>query len=147
MDREDDAADVADEGLLEACRCHLFERGERAATGVGDQYVESAPVIGDHAIEIIEAGHLRPGAGDVMGRLRWDRPSVTIRTEFFKPEKGRYLHPTEHRALTHHEAARIQGFPDEYKWVGSKASIARQIGNAVPVALAKAVGQQLVRLF
>jgi DNA (cytosine-5)-methyltransferase 1 len=72
---------------------------------------------------------------------------VTIRTEFFKPEKGRYLHPTEHRALTHHEAARIQGFPDDYKWVGSKASIARQIGNAVPVPLAKAIGQQLIKLF
>jgi DNA (cytosine-5)-methyltransferase 1 len=89
----------------------------------------------------------KTGAGDVMGRLRWDQPSVTIRTEFFKPEKGRYLHPTEHRALTHHEAARIQGFPDDYKWVGSKASIARQIGNAVPVPLAKALGRQLIELF
>ena len=63
------------------------------------------------------------------------------------PGKEPEFRRTEHRALTHHEAARIQGFPDEYKWVGSKASIARQIGNAVPVALAKAVGQQLVRLF
>lgn len=87
------------------------------------------------------------GACDVMGRLRWDQPAVTIRTEFYKPEKGRYLHPTEHRALTHHEAARIQGFPDDYKWVGSKASIARQIGNAVPIALAKALGQQLIEQF
>ena len=51
------------------------------------------------------------GSGDVMGRLNFKKPSVTIRTEFFKPEKGRYLHPTEHRALTHQEAARIQGFP------------------------------------
>jgi DNA (cytosine-5)-methyltransferase 1 len=84
------------------------------------------------------------GSGDVMGRLRWDRPSVTIRTEFFKPEKGRYLHPTEHRALTHHEAARIQGFPDTYRWVGSKTAIARQIGNAVPVPLAAAIGRQLL---
>ncbi len=87
------------------------------------------------------------GTGDVMGRLRWDQPSVTIRTEFYKPEKGRYLHPTEHRALTHHEAARIQGFPDDYKWVGSKISIARQIGNAVPIALAKALGRQIVKRF
>src|ERR1700744_1609418 len=62
------------------------------------------------------------GSTDVMGRLSWDKPSVTIRTEFFKPEKGRYLHPTEPRALTHHEAARIQGFPDDYLWVGSKSS-------------------------
>ncbi|MBO9524006.1 MAG: DNA cytosine methyltransferase [Nocardioidaceae bacterium] len=83
------------------------------------------------------------GAGDVMGRLRWDRPSVTIRTEFFKPEKGRYLHPSEHRAITHREAARIQGFPDDYRWVGSKVQIARQIGNAVPIALGAAIGRLL----
>lgn len=77
------------------------------------------------------------GSGDVMGRLRWDKPSVTIRTEFFKPEKGRYLHPVEHRALTHHEAARLQGFPDTFAWCGTKLEIARQIGNAVPVQLAR----------
>jgi DNA (cytosine-5)-methyltransferase 1 len=85
------------------------------------------------------------GSADVMGRLSWDKPSVTIRTEFFKPEKGRYLHPTEHRALTHHEAARIQGFPDEYEWVGSKVSIARQIGNAVPIPLGRAIGTHLLQ--
>ncbi|BBY58474.1 cytosine-specific methyltransferase [Mycolicibacterium sarraceniae] len=87
------------------------------------------------------------GSGDVMGRLNFDKPSVTIRTEFFKPEKGRYLHPTAHRAITHHEAARIQGFPDDYKWVGSKVAIARQIGNAVPLPLARAIGAHLARLF
>jgi DNA (cytosine-5)-methyltransferase 1 len=83
------------------------------------------------------------GSMDVMGRLRLDRPSVTIRTEFWKPEKGRYLHPTEDRALTHFEAARIQGFSDEHRWVGSKASIGRQIGNAVPIALGKAIAAHL----
>lgn len=87
-------------------------------------------------------GH-RSGSGDVMGRLHWDKPSVTIRTEFFKPEKGRYLHPTEHRAITHHEAARIQGFPDNYKWIGSKVAIARQIGNAVPLELGRSIGDLL----
>lgn len=83
------------------------------------------------------------GAGDVMGRLRWDRPAVTIRTEFFRPEKGRFLHPDEHRPLTHYEAALLQGFPDGYLWCGSKASIARQIGNAVPIPLAAALGEHL----
>lgn len=87
----------------------------------------------------------KSGSADVMGRLTWDKPSVTIRTEFFKPEKGRYLHPTEHRALTHHEAARIQGFPDGYCWVGSKTSIARQIGNAVPIPLGRAIAAHLVQ--
>jgi DNA (cytosine-5)-methyltransferase 1 len=79
----------------------------------------------------------KSGAGDVMGRLSWGKPSVTIRTEFFKPEKGRYLHPDEPRPITHFEAARIQGFPDQYLWCGTKVDIARQIGNAVPPVLAR----------
>jgi DNA (cytosine-5)-methyltransferase 1 len=85
------------------------------------------------------------GSADVMGRLRWDKPSVTIRTEFFKPEKGRYLHPTEHRAITHLEAARLQGFPDNFRWCGSKVQIARQIGNAVPVELSTAIGKHVAK--
>jgi len=83
------------------------------------------------------------GSGDVMGRLRWDKPSVTIRTEFWKPEKGRYLHPQADRALTHLEAARLQGFRDDYLWHGSKMDIGRQIGNAVPVRLAAALAEHL----
>ncbi|WP_430600641.1 DNA cytosine methyltransferase [Brevibacterium sp. K72] len=87
----------------------------------------------------------RTGYSDVMGRLDKDSPSVTIRTEFDKPEKGRYLHPTANRAITHFEAARLQGFPDEFKWVGSKPKIARQIGNAVPIHLAQAVCSQVIK--
>lgn len=83
------------------------------------------------------------GAGDVMGRLRWEQPSVTIRTEFYKPEKGRYLHPSENRPITHLEAALLQGFPLDFQWYGSKTSIGRQIGNAVPVPLARAVAEHL----
>jgi DNA (cytosine-5)-methyltransferase 1 len=86
------------------------------------------------------------GASDVLGRLRWDQPGVTIRTEFFKPEKGRFLHPQwvnggeqVNRALTHAEAAVVQGFDERHVWHGTKAEIARQIGNAVPPPLARAV--------
>ena len=89
----------------------------------------------------------KTGSGDVMGRMHWDRPSVTVRTEFFKPEKGRYLHPVAHRAITHYEAAVLQGFPNTHRFVGSKTSIARQIGNAVPIPLGAAVGRQLLSLF
>jgi DNA (cytosine-5)-methyltransferase 1 len=76
---------------------------------------------------------------DVMGRLSWDKPSVTIRTQFYKPDKGRYIHPDEDRAITYAEAAYIQGFPSNYQWCGTPAQIAKQIGNAVPVPLAKAL--------
>lgn len=81
------------------------------------------------------------GTTDVMGRLWWDRPSATIRTEFFKPEKGRYLHPTANRVISHREAARIQTFPDSFIFEGTKIEIARQIGNAVPPLLGKAIAE------
>lgn len=84
------------------------------------------------------------GSADVMGRLNWNKPSVTIRTEFFKPEKGRYLHPDADRAITHFEAAVLQGFPPEHKFVGSKTAIAKQIGNAVPIALGEAIAKKLL---
>lgn len=83
------------------------------------------------------------GSGDVMGRLRKGEPSVTIRTEFFKPEKGRYLHPAEDRPLTLYEAARLQGFPDDFRWYGSKIDIAKQIGNAVPVPLGRKIAESI----
>jgi len=86
------------------------------------------------------------GSTDIFGRLWWDRPSVTIRTEFFKPEKGRYLHPVAHRPITHFEACRLQGFDDDFRWRGSKISIARQIGNAVPIALAEALALAAARM-
>ncbi len=87
----------------------------------------------------------KTGGTDLFGRLWWDKPSVTIRTEFFKPEKGRYLHPEQHRPITHREAARFQSFPDHFKFSGSKIEIAKQIGNAVPPLLAARVAD-VVRL-
>lgn len=86
----------------------------------------------------------KSGGTDLFGRLWWDRPSVTIRTEFFKPEKGRYLHPSQNRPITHREAARIQSFPDDFIFCGSKIEIARQIGNAVPPLLAQAIAQEVI---
>ena len=81
------------------------------------------------------------GTTDVMGRLWWDRPSSTIRTEFFKPEKGRYLHPSADRVISHREGARLQSFPDWYIFEGTKTEIARQIGNAVPPLLGEAIAR------
>ncbi|MCF6211593.1 MAG: DNA cytosine methyltransferase [Gammaproteobacteria bacterium] len=89
----------------------------------------------------------KSGGTDLFGRLWWDRPSVTIRTEFFKPEKGRYLHPEQHRPITHREAARLMGFPDDFVFLGSKIEIARQIGNAVPPNLAGAIAKTVAGIF
>jgi len=89
----------------------------------------------------------KSGGTDLFGRLWWNRPSVTIRTEFFKPEKGRYLHPVQHRPITHREAARIQTFPDDFVFKGNKTEIARQIGNAVAVKMAKQIAETVYRHF
>lgn len=86
------------------------------------------------------------GGTDLFGRLWWGRPSVTIRTEFFKPEKGRYLHPEEHRPITHREAARLMSFPDTFKFMGTKTEIARQIGNAVPPIFAQKIASYVLNL-
>ena len=90
----------------------------------------------------------RTGTTDVMGRLEWEKQALTIRTEFFKPEKGRYLHPQwerngdrVNRPLTHLEAALLQTFPARYRWCGTKSQIARQIGNAVPPLMAREVAR------
>jgi DNA (cytosine-5)-methyltransferase 1 len=93
------------------------------------------------------------GTTDVMGRLEWDKPALTVRTEFFKPEKGRYLHPQwekgkrgrkVNRPITHLEASLLQTFPTDYRWCGTKLQIARQIGNAVPPRLAEAIATPIV---
>jgi DNA (cytosine-5)-methyltransferase 1 len=85
------------------------------------------------------------GTTDVFGRLWWDRPALTIRTEFYKPEKGRYLHPSAHRPITVREAARLMSFPDDFVLPESQAmsSIARQVGNAVPPLLARRIAEAL----
>lgn len=85
----------------------------------------------------------KTGSTDVFGRMWWDQPAPTIRTEFFKPEKGRYLHPQAHRPITIREAARLQTFPDEFIFIGSNVQVAKQIGNAVPVQLANAIASHL----
>ncbi len=81
------------------------------------------------------------GTTDVFGRLWWDRPAYTIRTEFYKPEKGRYLHPSAHRPITIREAARCMSIPDDFVLPEdqSMTSIARQVGNAVPPLLARRI--------
>jgi DNA (cytosine-5)-methyltransferase 1 len=85
------------------------------------------------------------GTTDVFGRLWWDRPAYTIRTEFYKPEKGRYLHPTADRPITIREAARCMSFPDDFVLPEhqSMTSVARQVGNAVPPLLARRIAQAL----
>lgn len=86
------------------------------------------------------------GHNDVLGRLEWHKPATTVRTEFFRPEKGRFLHPVADRPITAREAARLQSFPDSFVFPSAHTlySVGRQIGNAVPPLLGEAIGRALV---
>jgi DNA (cytosine-5)-methyltransferase 1 len=75
------------------------------------------------------------GFYDVYGRLRWDKPAITITHYARNPASGRYTHPVQNRGLTAREAARLQSFPDGFIFEGKSDDIYRQIGEAVPPLL------------
>jgi DNA (cytosine-5)-methyltransferase 1 len=77
------------------------------------------------------------------GRLRWDRPAYTISTYFSRVGNGCFIHPDQPRLLSIREAARLQSFPDSFRFLGSKTSQYKQVGNAVPPLLAYAVARSL----
>jgi DNA (cytosine-5)-methyltransferase 1 len=76
-------------------------------------------------------------------RLRANLPAPTLMAHMGK-DLSDFIHPQLPRTITVREAARIQGFPDDYEFVGSQASQFAQVGNAVPVLLARTLGEQLV---
>lgn len=80
------------------------------------------------------------GRTTLYGRLRLDQPSYTINTYLNRPGNGSHIHPVQDRVLTIREAARLQTFPDEVRFFGPKSQQLKQVGNAVPPMLARAVG-------
>ena len=87
----------------------------------------------------------RIGHRYVYGRLAPDKPSATITARFDSFTRGRFGHPYENRNITLREGARLQSFPDTFKFLGNQEPIAALIGNAVPPTLAALVAQQMVR--
>lgn len=83
---------------------------------------------------------------DVYSRMYWNKPSPTITTRFNSFSNGRFGHPEEDRAISLREGALFQTFPIDYNFYGSMASIARYIGNAVPVELAKTFGLHFIEI-
>lgn len=69
---------------------------------------------------------------DVYGRLHWEKPAVTIKRECSHIGNGRYTHPEQNRLCTVREMAALQGFPSNFKFLGSHSNMYRHIGDAVP---------------
>lgn len=85
----------------------------------------------------------------MYGRLKWDEPAQTITSGFGSMGQGRYVHPSEKRTLTPHEAARIQFFPDWFDFTAGglemrRGTWATMIGNAVPPKLTMELGRVLL---
>ncbi len=76
-------------------------------------------------------------------RMNKDEQSVTITTRFDTPSSGQFTHPYLNRAITVREAARIQSFPDDFVFIGTKSSQMKQVGNAVPPLLAYQIAKSI----
>jgi DNA (cytosine-5)-methyltransferase 1 len=83
------------------------------------------------------------GHHDVYGRIDPSVPGPTMTTACINPSKGRFVHPTEHHGITLRQAARLQSFPDWFNFEGGIMAGGVQVGNAVPVDLAKALLEPL----
>ncbi len=126
----------------------------------GSKHLEEhdAPNNGEHLIRIMQAlgdgqskddlpEDIRPksGYGNTYAKLWWERPSTTITRNFACPSSSRCIHPRDSRAMTIREGARLQSFPDDYKFAGPDGMKRLEIGNAVPPLLSMAIAKQMLK--
>ncbi len=91
--------------------------------------------------------YLTSGYDNTYGRLWWNRPSTTITNNLSTPSSLRCIHPKQNRALTPREGARLQSFPDNFKFIGTKEKVNSQIGNAVPPLLSMHLANEIFDFF
>ena len=84
------------------------------------------------------------GNRNVYGRMEWDDVAPTITARFDSFTRGKFGHPVQDRSISLLEGALLQSFPSDYLFAGNKVDVARQIGNAVPPIMAKAIGLSIV---
>ena len=116
-----------------------------------------SPKNGEHLIKIMEAlpdggskndlpEELRPksGYGNTYAKMWWKKPAPTVTRNFATPSSSRCVHPRDSRAMTTREGARLQSFPDDYKFYGSVSKKNLEIGNAVPPLLSIELANQVL---
>ena len=134
-----------------------FQRFMRAnSTSIEEN---QAPTNGAHLIRIMEAlpdggskddlpEEIRPksGYGNTYAKMWWKKPAPTVTRNFATPSSSRCVHPRDSRAMTTREGARLQSFPDDYKFYGSRSTKNLEIGNAVPPLLSIAIAKEVEKL-
>jgi DNA (cytosine-5)-methyltransferase 1 len=133
---------------------------ERMRMGASDELTEhDGPWHGEkllHMISHVPKGGsiqdipeaLRPKSyfANTYSRLWWDRPAPTITRNLGTPSSSRCIHPFSDRGLSTREGARLQSFPDSYRFTGTRSEKNLQIGNAVPPLLGEAMGRALIQV-
>lgn len=109
--------------------------------GQGREYLPAKLRANCHKISPDIIGHR-----NVYGRMSWDDVAPTITARFDSFTRGLFGHPSQLRSITLREGAELQTFPSDMVFMGKKVDIARQIGNAVPVRLAEAIGKSIIAI-
>lgn len=87
------------------------------------------------------------GYRNVYGRMEWNDVAPTITARFDSFTRGKFGHPEQDRSISLREGALLQTFPADFKFIGNKVDIARQIGNAVPPVLAEQIGRSIIESY
>lgn len=128
----------------------------RQAKGIVVERIQAIPIDGNrfdlpehlqlacHRRLVTSTGRVKRSAAGSYGRIHAREPAPTMTTRCTTPACGSFIHPTENRGISLREAAAFQTFPPGYNWFGTYESIERQIGNAVPVWMAQALGSAML---
>lgn len=95
-------------------------------------------------ISALPPGMVSSGFSTSYSRIEPDEPSVTLTVNFVHPASNKCIHPYQDRALTPREGARLQGFDDDYIFIGNRSQIVKQIGNAVSPILGRVIATALL---
>ncbi len=93
---------------------------------------------------VLPEGLTTSGFSSCYSRLNADEPSTTITVNFVHPASNRCIHPDQDRALTPREGARLQSFDDDFEFRGSRTEFVKQIGEAVPPLIGRALAQAVL---
>ena len=117
-----------------------IERLQHLQPGQGRDFLPPELLADCHKVSSSKIGHR-----NVYGRMPWDDVAPTITARFDSFTRGMFGHPEQDRSISLREGALLQTFPADFTFCGNKVEVARQIGNAVPVNMAKAVGIQIIK--